>query len=142
MTEAEGAAGDLVSADKLVTALFEIIDDGRWDDLGRVLAEDCICRPVGSAPLVGLERIERYYRHERAIASGRHKMEKVVGDLSAAACWGSFTGTTKGGEDINISVAEAFVLRDAKIVWRTTYFRPTPALPQDPVPVAAQPDRD
>jgi ketosteroid isomerase-like protein len=121
--------GDVVSAATLVADLFQIIDDGRWEDLGLVLADDCVVHPAQAGPLVGLARVERYYRHERPIVSGRHRLGTVVGDDDTAACWGTFTGRTAHGEDITAAVAEAFVLRAGKIVWRTSYVHTGQILP-------------
>lgn len=128
---------DFVSARALITDLFEIIDGRRWDELGRVLAEDCVAHPARSEPLVGLARIEHYYRHERPIESGRHRLDAVVSDVGAAACWGTFTGRTAAGEDISVSLAEAFLVRDGKIVWRTTYVHPGPIVELGEPAVAA-----
>ena len=114
-----------ISAHALITGMFEIIDGRRWKELGRVMATDCVCRPAGSPPLIGLERIERYYREERAIASGRHQVEGVLSDLGAAACWGSFTGESMDGKSLHAAIAEIFLILDGKITQRTTYVQPS-----------------
>lgn len=116
-------ATTVVSAQALITDLFGIIDNRRWGELGRVLTTDCVCCPAGSPPLVGLASIEHYYRNERPIVAGRHRVDVIVSDLGAAACWGVFTGDTKAGEHLEVSLAEAFLVRDGKIAWRATYLR-------------------
>ena len=112
------------SAKELLAALFETIDTCRWDRLGDVLADDCVCEPSGVAePLAGLARIERFYRHERPIASGRHQIEEVVVGGDAAACWGRFTGENTSGQPVDIRFADTFAIRAGKIVRRTSYLR-------------------
>lgn len=110
------------SAESLVTELFSIIDAARWDDLGRVFAEDCEYDRPGYEPLRGLARIERFYRVERVIASGCHHVLHIVSDLEAAACWGRFTGTSRSGEALDEQFADTYTVRDGRIVGRRTYF--------------------
>jgi ketosteroid isomerase-like protein len=112
-----------ITAHRLVTDLFDIIDTANWDDLDRVFARDCVCHPPGIEPLVGMAAIDRYYRHDRPIADGRHRIDCVVSDVGAAACWGRFTGRSKAGDPLDVEFAEAFLVRDGKIASRTTYVR-------------------
>ncbi|MFF4016054.1 nuclear transport factor 2 family protein [Streptomyces sp. NPDC001843] len=110
------------SAESLVTQLFSIIDAARWDDLGRVFAEDCVYDRPGYEPLRGLRRIERFYRMERVVAAGRHQVLHIVSDLEAAACWGRFTGTSRTGDCLDEQFADTYTVRDGRIVGRRTYF--------------------
>lgn len=116
-----GSVNSEIPSGRLVTELFDIIDHKRWHDLPTVLTEDCVIERPGSPVLEGRERIERFYRHERPIARGRHQIERVLGDAASAACWGTFSGTTEEGQQIQARFAEAFVLRDGRIARRTTY---------------------
>ncbi|MFF7983327.1 nuclear transport factor 2 family protein [Streptomyces sp. NPDC007901] len=104
-----------------VTALLAIIDDERWEDLPTVLAEDCVIERPGAAPLTGLARIEQFYRHERPVAQGLHKIERIVAEGEAAACWGTFTGTGRDGSAIVARFADTFLLEAGSIRHRTTY---------------------
>lgn len=111
----------------VVVALFAIIDGARWDELGSVLTADCVVERPGAPPLVGLDRISRFYRHERPIAAGRHEVERVIGASDAAACWGLFTGVSREGRRVQERFAEAYRVRDGKIARRTTYLYRPPA---------------
>lgn len=110
------------SAEALVTELFTIIDDARWDDLGRVFAEDCVYERPGYEPLHGQARLERFYRTERIIAAGRHEVLRIVSDLDSAACWGRFTGTSRDGAPLDEGFADTYTVRDGRITARRTYF--------------------
>lgn len=110
----------------LVTGLLQIIDQQRWDDLPSVLAEDCVVERPGAAPLVGLARIDRFYRHERPIRDGRHVVHHLLTGSDTAACWGVFTGRTADGTAVEVRFAETYRLRSDRIVQRTTYVH-TPA---------------
>jgi ketosteroid isomerase-like protein len=110
------------SADGLVSDLFQIIDGGRWDDLGLVFAEDCVYRRPGYEALVGLTEIEHFYRHERIVDTGSHAVEGVVSGLGAAACWGRFSGRGRDGRMLDEGFADTYLVRDGLIVCRCTYF--------------------
>ncbi|MEW2258923.1 nuclear transport factor 2 family protein [Streptomyces sp. NPDC047869] len=104
-----------------VTALIDIIDGQRWDDLKSVLAPDCVMERPGSQPMAGLDRIEHFYRNERQVRHGKHVVDRVVADEEAAACWGTFRGETPDGSVIEARFADTFVLADGLIRRRTTY---------------------
>jgi Ketosteroid isomerase-related protein len=110
------------TAGQLVNILFDIIDNRRWDELSEVFAEDGVYGRPGYEPLVGLAEIERFYRFERIIGSGRHQIEQVVSDLGSAACWGWFTGEDKEGGTLSEGFADTYRVADGKITRRTTYF--------------------
>jgi uncharacterized protein len=110
------------SATVVVDALFEIIDSGCWDDLPFVFAADSIYERPGYEPFVGLARIEHFYRYERAIGSGRHYLERVVGAGDSAACWGRFIGVSRTGAPLDERFSDTYEIRGAQIVTRRTYF--------------------
>jgi ketosteroid isomerase-like protein len=110
------------SADRLVTELFEIIDGCRWPELASVFAAECVYDRPGYEPLVGLRSIERFYRNERIVGSGRHEVVHIVSDLGAAACWGRFTGVSRGGQPLDERFADTYQVAEGKIVRRQTYF--------------------
>lgn len=109
------------SVTAVVDALFEIIDSGCWDDLPFAFAEDSIYERPGYEPFVGLARIERFYRYERAI-TGRHYLERVVSAGDSAACWGRFIGVSGTGAPVDERFSDTYHLRGDKIVTRRTYF--------------------
>ncbi|MFD3355314.1 nuclear transport factor 2 family protein [Streptomyces fradiae] len=91
--------------------------------LGRpaVLAPQCVIERPGAEPLVGLARIERFYRHERPVAAGRHTVERLLADAEAAACWGTFSGTDRDGRAVAARFADTYLLEGGRISRRTTY---------------------
>ncbi|WP_329314352.1 nuclear transport factor 2 family protein [Streptomyces sp. NBC_01262] len=113
---------EIRSAENLVTELFSIIDGCRWDDLPGVFAPDCVYDRPGYEPLIGLARIQLFYREERVIGSGSHHVLHVVSNLEAAACWGRFTGVSKIGHPLDEEFADTYTVRNSRIVHRQTYF--------------------
>jgi ketosteroid isomerase-like protein len=110
------------TAEQLVTELFGIIDGCRWDELGSVFADDCIYNRPGYEPIVGLARIQQFYRQERIVASGEHRIENTVSDLGTVACWGTFVGDSNTGQPLKIDFADIYQVHDGKILYRRTYF--------------------
>ncbi|XRQ09026.1 nuclear transport factor 2 family protein [Actinomadura welshii] len=110
------------TAEQLVTELFDIIDGRRWDELGSVFADDCVYRRPGYEPIVGLARLQHFYRHERIVASGEHSIEHTVSDLGTVVCWGTFTGESEAGRPLDEGFADVYRVRDGKIAQRRTYF--------------------
>jgi len=112
----------MLSAEQLITELFGIIDGRRWDELGSIFADDCVYNRPGYEPIVGLTQLQQFYRHERIIASGEHKIERMVSDLGTVACWGTFVGHGKAGQPLKEDFADTYQVCDGKILSRRTYF--------------------
>ena len=51
-----------------------------------VFTDDIIYERPGYEPLVGIERVIKFYRAERVIVSGRHYLENMVLNEHAGAC--------------------------------------------------------
>ena len=110
-------------ARELVGRLFEVIDGGRFDDLGTVFDAQAVYERPGYEPLQGLPRIEQFYRHERVIGSGRHTVEDVTcSETGSAVSFGVFRGTSRAGEALEERFADVYRVQGGKIVQRTTYF--------------------
>ncbi len=76
----------------------------------------------GYEPLVGYERVKKFYREERVIASGTHFLEGVVVNDDSGACWGRFVGVHKNGSAIDERFADAYTFENGKIRTRKSYF--------------------
>ncbi|MCX5407105.1 MULTISPECIES: nuclear transport factor 2 family protein [unclassified Streptomyces] len=111
-----------VTAESLVARLFQVIDSRSWDRLGEVFAPDAVYERPGYPALEGLDRIRRFYEHERIITSGAHEVSQVTGGLAAAACWGRFQGADKDGKTLDEAFADTYLVRDGRIERRKTFF--------------------
>ena len=105
-----------------VAGLFEIIDGWEWHALSGVFAENCVYHRPGYAPFVGLSRIEHFYREERVIASGKHEIEDVVGDMSMVMCTGRFRGHDGDGRVLDERFSDLYRITHGRIMLRRTYF--------------------
>jgi ketosteroid isomerase-like protein len=69
-----------------------------------------------------LERVMKFYREERVIASGKHHLENIVLEENSGACWGRFTGVHKNGSAIDERFADVYRIKNGKIWNRQSYF--------------------
>ena len=106
----------------LVNRLFDKVDSRDWEGLRQVFCEDATYERPGYEPLVGLERVLKFYREERVIASGKHRLENIVLGENSAACSGRFTGLHKNGSAIDERFADVYRIRNGKIWNRQSYF--------------------
>jgi ketosteroid isomerase-like protein len=110
-------------AQNFVTEMFRKIDSRDWEALPSSFADDAVYERPGYAPLQGIDRIMKFYREERVIASGEHRLERVVIGDAAGASWGRFVGLHKNGSALDEAFADVYILNDqGKIKTRRSYF--------------------
>lgn len=107
---------------ELIPRLFETVDSRRWEGLKQFFCDEIVYERPGYAPLVGRERVEKFYSEERVIASGRHFLEAVVVNGSEGACWGRFIGQHKNGSPLDERFADCYTFHEGKIKTRKSYF--------------------
>jgi len=106
-----------------VTELFRKIDSRDWEALPSSFSENVVYERPGYDPLVGRERVMQFYREERVIAGGEHRLERVLLDGMGAACWGRFVGVHKNGTSIDEGFADVYeVDEQGRIKARRSYF--------------------
>jgi hypothetical protein len=106
----------------LITRLFERVDSRNWEALREVFTGDIIYERPGYEPLVGIERVIKFYRAERVIVSGRHYLENMVLNEHAGACWGRFIGMHKNNSAIDERFADVYRFKNGMICNRQSYF--------------------
>ena len=110
-------------AQNFVTELFRKIDSRDWEALPSSFAEDVVYERPGYDPLVGRDRVMKFYREERVIAGGEHRLERIVLDDGAGACWGRFVGVHKNGSALDEGFADVYTLDEqGRIKTRRSYF--------------------
>jgi branched-chain amino acid aminotransferase len=108
--------------DDFVRKMFQIIDSRDWKNLQQLFCQDIAYERPGYEPLIGLERVEKFYREERVIASGTHFLEGTIVNPSEGACWGRFIGIHKNGSSIDERFADAYTFENGKVKTRRSYF--------------------
>lgn len=102
--------------------LFKIIDASDWEAFADLLHPDVVYERPGYPPLTGLERVLRFYRSERIVASGTHEIYGIVVEGDAAACWGRVRATLQDGVTADEQFAEVYSFEGEKIKTRRSYF--------------------
>jgi ketosteroid isomerase-like protein len=110
------------SLEQRIVDLFQAIDARRWDLLEEMLTDDVEYERPGYPPFIGRERVLRFYREERVIASGQHAVMSVVVQGNLAACSGQFHGVHKDGSSLGTRFADVYEFRDQRIRRRASYF--------------------
>jgi hypothetical protein len=93
--------------------------------LGRAPAffcDDITYERPGYPPLIGYQRVQKFYREERTIGSGKHFLEGAVANDDRGACWGKFIGKHKNGSAIDERFADAYTFQGGRIKTRRSYF--------------------
>jgi branched-chain amino acid aminotransferase len=109
-------------SEDLIIDMFQKIDSRDFDSLRQVFCEDIVYERPGYEPLVGCERVLKFYRVERVIASGKHHLERIVVNQESGACWGRFVGMHKNDSGIDERFADAYLFSNGKIKTRKSYF--------------------
>lgn len=105
-----------------IRRMFATIDARNWEGLATVFDDSITYERPGYEPLVGYERVQKFYREERVIASGRHMLEGIVVDSTRGACWGRFVGKHKNGSEIDEGFADAYTFHEGKVRTRRSFF--------------------
>jgi steroid delta-isomerase len=121
---------DYKTADHVLTMMearvrtyYDLVDASDITELVKLFAQDAVYRRPGYPPLRGRGELERFYREERVIKSGRHTLETVVSSPPRVAVTGSFSGTLHGGQHATLQFADFFVFgADGKFSGRDTYY--------------------
>ncbi|HEX9339287.1 MAG TPA: nuclear transport factor 2 family protein [Pseudonocardiaceae bacterium] len=106
-----------------VHEFYRLVDAGALDDLAAMFAQDAHYDRPGYPTLSGRAAIDHFYRHERVIAAGQHRLDSVVVSGNETAVRGSFDGVLRDGKPVRHRFAEFFVFTaDGLIGTRETFF--------------------
>lgn len=102
--------------------MFEVIDGCDWPRLGEFFTRDCVYDRPGYAMIEGLDRLTAFYRDERIIASGRHRIAEHFTGANGLIVTGDFTGRLRNGNDAYVEFADCYAFAGDLIRRRRTYF--------------------
>jgi ketosteroid isomerase-like protein len=105
-----------------VLAYFRAVDAHDIPGLLAAFHPSIVYVRPGYEPLIGLERLRRFYEEERVLATGGHILEHLVIDGDAGAAEGRYVGTKKDGSPVDIRWADFYTFEDGLIRTRRSYF--------------------
>lgn len=117
---------DVASATGPVSAVrryYELVDAADTAGLISLFAPDACYHRPGYQPLAGREELERFYREDRVIAKGTHRLKAIVAADRDIAVQGEFSGVLRDGRETSLRFADFFTFgADGLITRRDTYF--------------------
>jgi ketosteroid isomerase-like protein len=117
---------EITTKKELIFTLFCAVDSSDWNLLVKCFDKNIIYERPGYQPFIGLAQLLNFYKYERIIASGEHKIEHIVIEGNHGVCWGKFIGLHKNGSQINERFADVYSFENGKFKTRRSYFfRPT-----------------
>jgi ketosteroid isomerase-like protein len=109
----------------VILDLFAAIDAHDWHSLESFFHPEIVYERPGYPPIVGVERLLRFYREQRVIAAGEHIIERIVVAGPYGACWGRFLGVKKDGSLADELFADVYSFEGGAIrARRSHFFRP------------------
>jgi len=106
----------------LILRMFKAIDSHDWVALEDIYHHDAVYERGGYVPFVGVNAIMEFYRTARVLATGEHRLDRIVTEDSCSACWGRFEGRKKNGADVNVMFADVYRVESGKIIFRRSHF--------------------
>ncbi|MCX5340141.1 nuclear transport factor 2 family protein [Streptomyces atratus] len=107
----------------LVERYYDLVDRNDIPGLVSLFTTDVVYERPGYPPLHGIGELERFYRQDRVIESGKHSLRGVVANKELIAVHGDFEGRLENGKDVCVRFADFFqVAQDGLFRRRDTYF--------------------
>ncbi|MFD0854791.1 nuclear transport factor 2 family protein [Actinomadura adrarensis] len=114
-------AGPAMDEGRLI-AMFGAIDAGDWAALATCFHPEIVYERPGYEPLLGRNRVLRFYREERLVKSGAHRLEGVVLQDDRGAVWGALEGVRTDGRPISLGFADIYHFEAGTIRKRRSHF--------------------
>jgi uncharacterized protein len=108
--------------DKRVRKAFAAVDAMDWEALASLLHPEVVYERPGFEPLVGRDRVMRFYRVERTITRSVHQFDGVVAQDGQAVAWGNADCELADGTRTTIGFADVFGFAGGLIRHRRTHF--------------------
>ena len=103
-----------------VRRYYELVDDGSYDDLVALFAEDVRYERPGAGAIVGREALREFYETGRPLSDGGHAVHDLVVDGDTVAVRGRFEGRQDGAA-VDFEFADFHEFVDGVIARRYTF---------------------
>ena len=104
-----------------IQRFYQCVDDSNWNEVLKLFSPS-ISYKRGSRLISGHSALERFYKRERGIQTGKHQVEVTIAPPRAYVS-GSFRGKlVAGGEWVDVEFEDIFEFENEKIVKRVTAF--------------------
>jgi ketosteroid isomerase-like protein len=108
--------------EKQILEMFAAVDAQDWSTYAAFYDGNIRYERPGMEPLLGIDSFMHFYRYDRRLARTAHRLDRVVAQEDAAACWGEVDGELVGGAAFYRRFAEVYLLTGGRISFRRTHF--------------------
>lgn len=105
-----------------IIRMFQAIDGSDWPALLDLYSPSCTYDRPGYPRIEGLADLDNFYRHERRIGSGQHRVLDSFDKPGRLVVEGDFTGTARTGEPLAAEFVDIYTFDGSLIAARRTYF--------------------
>jgi ketosteroid isomerase-like protein len=92
----------------LVQRYYRLVDEGDISGLIKLFEPTAEYHRPGYDVLSGHAELERFYREERVIETGRHVISRIISEDREVAVNGTFEGVLRSGDKVAIRFADFF----------------------------------
>src|SRR5690606_32895070 len=100
---------------------YSLVDQGDMAAVVALFAPDVVYDRPGHGRLEGAEAVRRFFFHERNLAYSRHTIQRYLTDGEWVVAEGSVEARTIAGQELQLTFADVFRVRDGLIVERRGY---------------------
>lgn len=106
-----------------VRRYYELVDDGDIPGLVDLFTSDATYHRPGYEPIHGHAGLTAFYREDRPIRAGAHRLNAIVAAGQTVAVHGEFHGVLRDDRPVDLRFADFFVLSgDGRFARRDTFF--------------------
>lgn len=116
----------------IAIGLLRDIDTQNWPAVSAAFDTGAAYRPPGQQPRIGRAAIERYYRDERPVRRGLHRVGEIMSRAGLTIVTGEFVGANDSGAVACASFIDILRIEGGLIRDREVLTRPLGARPQEP----------
>ncbi|MFO1115060.1 MAG: GNAT family N-acetyltransferase [Beijerinckiaceae bacterium] len=117
---------------QIAIRLLQAIDEKDWEGVSGAFAADAEYRPPAQQARVGRAAIERYYREERPVILGLHRVDEILSGDGITVVTGEFVGESQGGRRTCAKFIDILRIHDGAIIDREVMTRPLGETPFQP----------
>ena len=114
----------MTNVENSIVAIYRSIDNRDWDDLEKRLGPDILYSRPGYPDLTGPVDFIDFYKNTRQIDTGTHRLRAIIAKESVGCCWGTFSGMSCDGREIDILFSDWYEFENGLVRTRRTFFFP------------------
>jgi uncharacterized protein len=112
----------MTDPEALVRRYYDLVDADDIEGLLGLFADTVVYERQGTATIRGKDELRRFYSDGRIIASGAHTLDEVLVGKVWVAVRGTFRGTLKNGDVVDLEFTDWFHVADGVIQERQSLF--------------------